>query len=1263
MPQSTSSSYKELLKAGMIPGTIGISISSLMEEQPELTKLLRPLDPIKTTLSFSGLLAKPELQSNCIRIEALVHLSLICCKGLKPPTKKIIEKAFTLLNMGICGRMEDPAEDVFAALVSTTTNNYRIFQGVWESGSYNLQRVINVVESMPNTGVYAEIKRSTKALLLLSESVAAFMSIERNSIGNGTPSKTIPETTLKSLGNLRRSVSLEINELSTRGVSIIDLEPFLFSPKQTQKLSKEILGHTSLERRPLIQNGKHVHVTLVTAISATIRRYVIEQIISLGMGRVFESELAREYLTHFSQQVKTWGFHHALSNNHPVQNGWHASGLTQIVQGRYLHLVLIIDGLSDFLNAGLLSVNDKPAQITRNIETEAMKAYAAAKNEGDYRGGLTLLVGCGYGRCFFSVKPKQPHPSWKIEYISAADLQTLIWTNKCTPLSLWRLLDDLDALDAMNIHFSSLHDLLDLYAWRQHNSGYLVPHNFIPDTNDHENDLNLHIMLDISIKRDLRHQVLVMLDAHRIMNPQGRYPFIRKKGKSIFEHDNVNRTYISMDDLNNRTLRAVYLSSKRNWWCEINVPPETNRGSEYQHWEMLYEWMERAIPVLESEVSNIPSPQITWKTVFKSLDDEQLEKIASPKIEDLEELITTSVDHAHNLVTVIIPLEFMTAFRLPENHAEKIIIKNFICGILILAENSEIDCKSKKILDTIVPNTESRKLHYFTANSFRDYIKEFLPKPILMEESDDDAVKIGLGWRVRSRSDGNVIQGIIQCTRYLNRLVEDTESRICDTLHHFNRRIMIPILLENIESIASDRERWHRSSHALLGLYNDKDDVLLKIANQDHKNNGAELASRILVEIGLCECPLADGMKPGLLDIARLQALAMMIFYLGGWSDAIHRGAIEPHIEITPLGDVQVNPNFMDSVIVPFGQVGSDLRIKDSVQTYEKNYQQIKAVPSVADVFENDFLHAWNEEIGESLDNTRIFLDTIESITFQQSKIIIQCNHTELLSAITANSSLAASTAKNILDAFTLAPRNRWKDIPQNYKDSDRQPWRFRRRLSLIRRPFIQIDQGTNPTIICSPGLARQSIIDYVLRNYYECSFPEFQVKSKSMLKLFGRTKHNRGIRFNSEVKSRLKELGWEAISEVNMTHLLGMNFKRNYGDVDVLAWNHLKQRAIMIECKDLQFHKTLGEIAEQLSDFKGETKEDGKPDLLKKHIDRIELAQQFKDRVSKFVKIPLPLSIEGLLVFKNPVPMQFAWDNMKERILLCLFDELGSLL
>jgi hypothetical protein len=49
-------------------------------------------------------------------------------------------------------------------------------------------------------------------------------------------------------------------------------------------------------------------------------------------------------------------------------------------------------------------------------------------------------------------------------------------------------------------------------------------------------------------------------------------------------------------------------------------------------------------------------------------------------------------------------------------------------------------------------------------------------------------------------------------------------------------------------------------------------------------------------------------------------------------------------------------------------------------------------------------------------------------------------------------------------------------------------------------------------------------------------------------------------------------------------------------------------RRVLLIECKDVQYRKTLGEVAEQLADFRSEMRSDGKPDLLKKHLNRVEV-------------------------------------------------------
>lgn len=81
------------------------------------------------------------------------------------------------------------------------------------------------------------------------------------------------------------------------------------------------------------------------------------------------------------------------------------------------------------------------------------------------------------------------------------------------------------------------------------------------------------------------------------------------------------------------------------------------------------------------------------------------------------------------------------------------------------------------------------------------------------------------------------------------------------------------------------------------------------------------------------------------------------------------------------------------------------------------------------------------------------------------------------------------------------------------------------------------------------------------------------------------------------------------------------------------------------MECKDLHFHTTSGEIAEQLSDSRGEIRH-GKRDLLRKHLDRIDVLRNHAEGLAKYVGVANPLVIEGWVVFRNPVPMLLATEH-----------------
>ena len=177
------------------------------------------------------------------------------------------------------------------------------------------------------------------------------------------------------------------------------------------------------------------------------------------------------------------------------------------------------------------------------------------------------------------------------------------------------------------------------------------------------------------------------------------------------------------------------------------------------------------------------------------------------------------------------------------------------------------------------------------------------------------------------------------------------------------------------------------------------------------------------------------------------------------------------------------------------------------------------------------------------------------------------------------------------------------------------------------------------------------------LGNYFHGSYSDRHL-GPAMRQYAGYARNRDGMEFNAKVANALDALGWKTQSEVLMTKIVGKSLDRDYGDVDVLAMNPAGDRVLVIECKDLQFRKTHGEISKQLMDFAGVVK-DGKRDLLRKHLDRVQQLRANRAIVCRFVGAAPDAIIESHLVFSNPVPMQHVTGTLTEE---CTFHMLAGL-
>jgi hypothetical protein len=1233
------------------PGTI----ENIIAAAPNLKAKLPSHDPIKVASTFAALLTFPELQANCLRIEALVHLAVTLCQGRQSPSDKLIANAFTEVAKGAIGRAEDPPEDVFVGAVRTSQGNFRLLEGIWEANSFHLQRFLDTMATMPKEPQYQQFHRTVYGLLALSELLCKRAALRRHQLGDENGQERLVPRQIARLSRQRAHLRFSRKELSSLGIDIKDLSPFIFDLRSGKMLLREVFGDTRLDRQPLVCSGDDVVLLLPTAISTAIRYFIIGAMRSMEQFDTFRRMNAAIYARHFSEMPLLGGSIGASIKFIPQSFGAVAEVLTEVDLGRVLHLIFITDEMRDFGKTGLSGMNPDATAFAPVISGSAKQAYQQASANESFVDGITLVISCGVGRGTTLVLGEDAPPSWKIEFVSAYDLETLSWVRDFKPTSLWKILEAREAFAATGVKLLSMNGLLNLVAWAKSLDGHLVPHDKIPQ-DFIEPGITATVMVNQNSLRTLRHEVAIEHDPRVELTVNDQWLRVRHDRSSIFKDDQDAPLYAS-EDLNDLGKpMSVYRASRRAWWADVRYNAHMAGEQAYERWRMVAVWLSRAAPILDV-LPGLPNRPILWRAVFEGgldhFEGQTFDYAAARKF------IRVEVNRDACTITTTASPQFDLALFHEENIAERALVDALVEGVEALANFPESVIQRASTLAAIMPSPQARNSHAFYTQGFRDEIRSDTRDKIVYVESEDNArLRLGMGWRVRSRSQGERVDGKHDCTTYLNALVSSLIEELQSDLQTFNRKAIIFSLLRNHEAAAKDRDNWNRTASAVLALHRDREDTLQKFADHEFKLNSVFQGSRLIIEIVNCTCPNEGGKEPGAIDLARLMAKANLLFQIGGWSDAIRWDVMVPAVTITPLGNVFVHLSFVDEIVAPHVRATSDVRVADAVKKYASHLQERIFDPSSLDRLDQTFLEAWEEQFGVSFYETRILIDFIENLGRAAGALVLEVKRSAFGSVTVGDQVLPAASTQNLLNSLSSFPTADWSTLPPGYEARDRHLWRFRRRLSVLRRPILQIDNNDDPTLIIAPGLVREAI-GYQLNAFHNGEFPAEQLTPK--MKTWKDTEADRrGSAFSKEVSVALNAAGWRTCSEVRVTKLLSRGFERNYGDVDVLAWQ--PGRILIIECKDVQFRKTYGEISEQLADFRGERRPNGRPDYLLRHLDRVGIISQYLDAVASFIEEKNISSVESHLVFKNPVPMEFALKRMSERVQVRNFDQLSTI-
>ncbi|MDE0241438.1 MAG: hypothetical protein OXQ84_14815 [bacterium] len=1209
--------YDEAI-AALMANAAGGELHEIRSIAARLGRLVKHLERFSfpfVAAPLAGLLTRPENHCATTRIEALIHLAALASYGNKAPQPRHLRQWLnTMISDDPICQLEVSVEDVFVSNVGAW-GNYRLFDGRWKSNSDQVQLCVETLFRLQESPWAAHALRHVMALLRVSEAVADRAGIARNSRTTSTPRETIAVST-SGVAESSGHVHFSDDDLVAIGVDRVDLNPFVFRREHAESLGAQSIGHTALERRPLVRDRGHTTVALPTSIGAAIRRFAVERAATAGDLGLFQATChSVQFNEIFLLGGADWDIGHKRMLEPDPDDGMREF-VGAFDDQAYVHVLFVPDDFEDVAKEGLTSVHSLEDTVRERINDRA----AGLAREVRCQRGLTVLVHGGIGREHTPVWGDLPD-GWHQLCLCAPDFMLLGSEIEFTAMRAWKLLEMVAELEAEGVVFPNLHGFVNVVAFADHVGFELVPKNSSPGP----------MLLHSDFILPLRHRVRTALDRHVALGPDGNsWIDVQRDTKSEYLDEARGRlVFLSRTPQAHGELLACVESASRPWWVQCSRLPEGGWHLDVAlgFLDMVLGWLVRLIPLLEDRNATLPSGPVTIRVRFSDIETFDQRDTQMP-----EAAVAPAVVVEGREVGIDCTSHYLRCLLSAGNLGDRLMIASLVRGVDSLAGNpAASDAELEEWVRDAIGSESARFLKMIPSRTLEDAIYDVAALPKLRLLMPEDRAWSRLGLARRAGYEG--VPGPVPSDRavaLLNDAVDASWQRISSRLVELSRESVIERSLLNYVAARKDHRDWLRSTAAQLALY-DPSHVRAAASERVLRRETAGLACRIIAEMALCTSPYGTGSPCSRTDLDFLVAEVATLLDCAGQSDALRYGLATHPPVMHPNGSF----GFDESAVAATGLLITE-RWRRTFRDAATDDEVDGMSGSVEGVADPEFPSAFLAEFGLSPEQYGTFVHRLTLEALQANGAHLRLRRSEVEQRLLA---VGVVNPAGAFEAFALVPRSRWdEDDPENASARDWWPWRYNRRLSIMRRPLCQLSMEIDPLVIVVP-----SILAGTLRYLHQAAFgdlPGTLFDTPEMTACIGRAVNRNGHEFARRVAERLGALRWRTEREVGLTRLGG---EKSLGDVDVLAWQPATGLVYAVECKSLRFDRTCGEIGERLVEFSAGTV-DGKRTQLQKHLDRISYLRGHPQRLADYLGIPVDrLRLRSALVTEQIVPMQFS--------------------
>lgn len=1073
---------------------------------------------------------------------------------------------------------------------------------------------------------------SAIALLRLSDVVCERLALQRWEYRASANHKPMTISSKTDIQRRATAVTFSISLLSEVGVTLGALAPYILTPERRDRLLEQTdTDDSELRRHPLQQFGDELILTLPNAVCTAIRHHLSGVLIQSGVGQIFDhisgTTQASEIIDAMSRDGMEVVPHNLDKKELPPCHSFEV----RFEIGHSIHLIVLNDELETFFAEGEDSVarfdSAQAAAFTRFLAEKEGGMRAQSK----FNQGTTILVFGGLGR-YWEVALPSAKSGWNVIAIDLPDLAMLFAGKQGDFKRFMKLPEQISWAESQGIQFMNPSGAFGHFCHWHDSDFRIVPREFPTRPG------GVLILLGDALA-NYRVKSRRLNDGHVVQTRKGIWEGVLRYARdSYFESHSSLPLFVSPTAALNRCLAGVVQTSAGYRWL-IVAAGKLDVGARqraYYIWSNFINVFAELILAFDSRIVNVPSETIEIFLDVDYVQDINKENGDSQRGSEFEAVVKLA---GKGVVAIVLPPDFFSGFLRVDNFAERSLLFKFGEAIRLAANSfgATVTAESvQSICDEVLPLGGGRLLHMFASRSGMDHLLgDTERRPTLIDEADLMFSRIGLGLS-RVQDKQITIAGKERCTEFLNGLVAEVWHEIRLNLKAVGRTSLLETALASSEAIYADQTQWRHSALAVMCLHG-KDDALRAAFKREQTRNRTSFASRILLEMGLCECSSGNAPELTTSGYERLVALVAVMLEIAYDSDAINGGLAPAQVFVYPNGEYLIDRKYQQEIMRPFVSNQFSEGYSDAAAEYEGYVERkTEAAPKAAG-FSEKFIGAFVDEYGLSPENLVECFAELVDVAVEKNSAAVKLSVEEIQSRLFEIRGLERSVIDAFIKHFCLRPRARWDEAPSGFGKKDIWPWLFRRRLSVVMRPVLIDDK--DEAADAHYGLAQLlRSWSYLISNTESGRLPQKFFTSKSMRSYAGHATNERGGAFEEQTADVFRKLGWQARTRVQMTELGGT---KEQGDIDVLVWNS-KGKVIAIECKWLQPARTVGEVADVLSKFAGEEK-----DKLARHIARIAWLNLNSIGLRRVIKADgqVSLCLDSLLVTDADVPMMYVKD------------------